>query len=96
MEAILVVAGVVLFVGLIIWLILLPGTIVSKKTSETPDTLLWTLGTVATGVIPGIIAALLYRYKDVSPGKAFGIGFFGLVGFSWLVVGILWALGIDV
>ncbi len=96
MEAILVIVGVILLVGVVIWLALLPGTIVKNKPSATPNTLLWTLATVATGVIPGIIAALLYRYKNMSPGSAFGLGIVGYLAFAWLIVGILWFLGFDV
>jgi hypothetical protein len=47
------------------------------------------------GVIPGITAALLYRYKDVSAGKAFTVAVRGLMAFSSSVVGILWSLGVD-
>jgi hypothetical protein len=92
MTAALIVVFIILFVALVIWLILLPGKIVRQKTSAT---LGWTIATVVTGIIPGLIAAWLYRYKDVSPGKAFTVAVVGFLGFAWLVVGILWSLGFD-
>jgi ABC-type sugar transport system permease subunit len=92
MAGVVAVVGNILLVGLTGSLILLLSIIVSKKT---PATLGWTIATVAMGVIPGITAALLYRYKDVSAGKAFTVAVRGLMAFSSSVVGILWSLGVD-
>lgn len=93
MQEAAVVLLVILILGAVIWLIVLPSKLVSTKT---PNTMNWTIATLATGIIPGVIAALLYRYKDVSPGKAFGIGVVSYIAFVWLVVGIFWLLGFDV
>ena len=64
MTDIFVVVGIILFVGLFICLIFLPSRIARTKTSAT---LGWTIATLATGVIPGIVAALLLRDKVGSP-----------------------------
>jgi hypothetical protein len=96
MEAVLVIAAIVVTLGGVTWLAFLPGKIVRQKPSSDADPLLWTIASVATGIFPGIIAALLYRHKNFSAGKAFLTGFVSVVAASWIIVGILWALGFDV
>jgi hypothetical protein len=76
-------------IGLMAVITLVPAIIVRNKTDEL---VWWWFATVCTGIFPGLIASILYRYTQTPPVHAFFWGVVASIGIGIVIAYLVGAL----
>ncbi|MGH7381925.1 MAG: hypothetical protein ACREKR_06795 [Candidatus Methylomirabilales bacterium] len=76
-------------IALLAVITMVPAIIVRNKTDKV---VWWWLATVCTGFFPGLVAAILYRYRQTPPVAAFFWGIITSIGIGILIAYLVGAL----
>ena len=81
------ICGAIAFLIFIVWLVLRGVPSIAREQGE--NRLNWMVGTVATGIIPGVVAAFLHRTWNIGAAPAFALGLVAVSALGWVIYGMV-------